>query len=1099
MTRSHRCETLERRQLLSITVNTLIDELDGSLVDGDVSLRDALAAAAPGDTIDFSVEGTIVLTLGELAVDRALTIDGPGAALLVIDASGNDPTPASTLFDADPLNDGDGSRVMQIDDLNDGGALDVVVRGVTLTGGDVAGVGGAILSRENLRLIDSVVSGNVATSGGGGIYDQRFSFFGESTIERSTITGNEAYFGGGVVLKTGYYGRTELQASTVAGNRAVHSGGGVFLRTDYGGETVVAATTVSGNTAQSGGGIWNSTYSLSERVEITDSTVSGNTADVVGGGLYNFNGRMELRYSTVTLNGAPNGAGSGVASYGDVYTQTLVASTIIAGNQNSDVDVAGSTLSFLSAGYNLIGDGSGMTGFSGSDTTGVADPLLGTLSDNGGPTLTHAPQPGSPAFDAGDPSAAAGTGDVPQFDQRGSGYPRVLGGRIDVGAVELMQAQTITVDTLIDELDGSIDDGDVSLRDAIAAAGPGDTIDFAVTGTIVLTLGELAISDDLTIAGPGADVLTIDASGNDPTPGSTLDDGNSANDGDGTRVFKIHVPAKKIDVTVTDLTLTGGDVYGTGGAVFTSEQLRLERVIAEHNVATEAGGAVAIVADFGSQTYVVDCAIRENESLRDGGGIAASAADDGVVTISGCEIVDNTSYFGAGGGGLSVLRDSAVTVVDSVISGNTTSGGFGGGGLVLSAPNGGAIEVSRSVVADNTSDGHAGGVFAWAAFNGAVRIAESAVRDNSAVNYAGGILAYTIDVTARLDLDDLTITGNSTDGHGGGLVAIALGAGETIEIQQVTVSDNHANGSGGGIWSHKSAATTVAIRHSTVSGNVANADQAFGGMGGGLFVNGSNGVLLDHTIVAANQRGDGSDDDVTGVAAAASAFNLVGVDTGLSGITTGGNGNQIGTAATPIDPLLGPLADNGGAMLPDGSVLRTHALLPGSSAFDAGDPAAEAGVGGVRQFDERGAPYDRVLGAAIDIGAFEADPAIYNLADGNLDGVVDGLDYLIWATHFDDDPALDPPGAPRNGDYNNDGVVDGLDYLVWATNFGATASPTSGVRSVTADSLAISAEDDGIVRQVTTGRQEHGGDDIAVIAAAYDRVFEQLARARRRG
>lgn len=68
--------------------------------------------------------------------------------------------------------------------------------------------------------------------------------------------------------------------------------------------------------------------------------------------------------------------------------------------------------------------------------------------------------------------------------------------------------------------------------------------------------------------------------------------------------------------------------------------------------------------------------------------------------------------------------------------------------------------------------------------------------------------------------------------------------------------------------------------------------------------------------------------------------------------------------------------------------------------------------------------------------------------DGNGDGMVDGLDYLLWAGAFGDDPAQDPPGSPANGDYDNNGVVDGLDYLVWAGNFGAgvpaTAVPEPG-------------------------------------------------------
>jgi hypothetical protein len=57
--------------------------------------------------------------------------------------------------------------------------------------------------------------------------------------------------------------------------------------------------------------------------------------------------------------------------------------------------------------------------------------------------------------------------------------------------------------------------------------------------------------------------------------------------------------------------------------------------------------------------------------------------------------------------------------------------------------------------------------------------------------------------------------------------------------------------------------------------------------------------------------------------------------------------------------------------------------------------------------------------------------------DANGDYAVDGLDYLVWASHFGDDPAADPPGSPANGDLNDDGIVDGLDYLYWAENYGA--------------------------------------------------------------
>ena len=74
-----RVEPLEDRLMLSITVNTLVDELDGSIVDGDISLRDAIAAATPGETIDFSVTGTLLLTIVPGAMEAPSPMVTPGA------------------------------------------------------------------------------------------------------------------------------------------------------------------------------------------------------------------------------------------------------------------------------------------------------------------------------------------------------------------------------------------------------------------------------------------------------------------------------------------------------------------------------------------------------------------------------------------------------------------------------------------------------------------------------------------------------------------------------------------------------------------------------------------------------------------------------------------------------------------------------------------------------------------------------------------------------------------------------------------------------------------------------------------------------------
>ena len=96
-----RFEPLEVRRLLAlVTVNTLSDTVD--INDGVTSLREAIFATnlvGGADTIEFAPSltaggpATILLTQGELKITDSLTINGPGANLLTIDASGNDPTP----------------------------------------------------------------------------------------------------------------------------------------------------------------------------------------------------------------------------------------------------------------------------------------------------------------------------------------------------------------------------------------------------------------------------------------------------------------------------------------------------------------------------------------------------------------------------------------------------------------------------------------------------------------------------------------------------------------------------------------------------------------------------------------------------------------------------------------------------------------------------------------------------------------------------------------------------------------------------------------------------------------------------------------------
>ena len=129
--------------------------------------------------------------------------------------------------------------------------------------------------------------------------------------------------------------------------------------------------------------------------------------------------------------------------------------------------------SFQSLGYNLIGTGGAIGAFNQvTDMTGVLNPMLGPLADNGGPTKTHELLENSLAIDAGDPSVAYNPA---QFDQRGNPFVRVFdsgGGAImDIGAYErqTLPIPSLVVDTLSDEADGDFSPGNLSLREALSS------------------------------------------------------------------------------------------------------------------------------------------------------------------------------------------------------------------------------------------------------------------------------------------------------------------------------------------------------------------------------------------------------------------------------------------------------------------------------------------------------------------------------------------------------------------------------------------------------------------------------------------------------
>jgi CSLREA domain-containing protein len=271
--------------------------------------------------------------------------------------------------------------------------------------------GGLILEGGAATITDSDFSANSALSGGGFANHSG----GVVTLADSTFTNNTAQDqGGGIDNRSdGTFTLTRIQ---VSGNKATQ-GGGIDSHSDA--AVTLTHSEISGNQAERGGGIATN-MDASDVVENT--TVSGNTASVEGGGVLVL-APVTLSSATIAHNSAP--VGGGIHKVGD--SKLFLSNTIIASNPGGNCGFRDQTLPIDSLGGNVD---SGITCALShpTDLSGV-DPLLGPLQDNGGPTLTHALDPASPALER------AVSNGCPATDQRGVTRPQH--GACDSGAFEL--------------------------------------------------------------------------------------------------------------------------------------------------------------------------------------------------------------------------------------------------------------------------------------------------------------------------------------------------------------------------------------------------------------------------------------------------------------------------------------------------------------------------------------------------------------------------------------------------------------------------------------------------------------------------------------
>ena len=448
-----------------------------------------------------------------------------------------------------------------------------------------------------------------------------------------------------------------LSDCTISGNSASFSfGGGISLL----GTVLANRCTFSTNSGLAGGAVY-----AGGTFKAINCTMIGNQA-AGGAAIFSNGGSLLLTNCTITKNSALQYTSS---SYGGGISlpsgTAILRNSIVAGNSAYDgfPDCYGA---FSSVGFNLIGAINGSTGWGAlgdqiGTTNSYLNPLLGPLQDNGGQTVSVAPQSGSPAIDQGHSSGIL-------HDQRGHTRPYTnstivsspLGGdRADVGAVELSPVTLVVSNT---------NNGGVgSLRQTIFDASPvdGDTITFSpnLFGTIALTNGELLISKPLTIH--GSTTLPIVVSGNNLS-----------------RVFHIINNSK---VSVSFLTVSNGASSGQGAGFYN---------------------------DFGCALVLSNCAVVANASGENGGGVA----NNGSFAAYNCTFASNRASFT---GGAIYTYAGPVALLNCTIISNSTTIAHGGGLCNYSPAAGTSNYIAGTLVARNSAVGHSDliGVFTSGGYN----------------------------------------------------------------------------------------------------------------------------------------------------------------------------------------------------------------------------------------------------------------------------------------------------------------------------------------------------------------------------------------------